>query len=778
MFFSTDAGKRSFLAAAAGFLLLAATSCAFWNAESARQRYFEQGNSYYAEGKYGDAELAYRKAVAKDPQFGEGFHRLGLTQLKRGRIARSVGSLRTAAARMPKHVESRVLLSEIYLTAYAGDTQRPESVLEEAKGFLKQLNELAPKEYETLRLNGQLAYVEEKRSEAERWFREANTVKPRQVQVLAPLAEILMADKRGQEGEKLLLDLIATDKTNLLAHDVLYRYYLSTGREREAEAILQRLAANDRKSTGARVRLAAHHVRAKQQDKLEATLNELATNREDFPNGSLVAGDFYGALGEWDRAKACYETGAKSSPEVKLTFDLRIAEVLVAQQKLREADGRLDEILREHPGDTRAREMKAVLLVLFGEPEGVERAVKDLKALVQDSPESPHLRYQLARAYVAKRETGPAEKEFREALRRRGDFVPARIALAELAMDTLRYKEALQEAGEVLRIDAGNRQARLLRAAAQVGLGEFPQARTELSKLIQESPQAGGAHLQMALLEIAEKRYPEGESILKRIYQPGQSDPQIVRALAELYSSQGNFDRAVGVLEDELRRKPAYEVEVRRTLAETAARANRTDLAIQTYTELVPAVRNPEQMRYRMSELYYRKGDVKNAIAQLEEALRIAPENVEILLVLGSLKELDGRAAEARQHYRRALAAEPDNAVALNNLAFNLCETGGNLDEALSLAQRATQRSPDQPSFSDTLGWVYLKRNMAGAALQVFDNLVRRFPENPIYRYHHAMALLKSGQKEKARTELEATLSRKPDHRLEAKVREAMTQIP
>ena len=764
-------------AAGVAILVSVSVSCTYLSSESARQRYFEQGNRYYAEGKYADAELAYRKALTKDPQFGEGFYRLALAQLKRGRVTRAVGSLRTAGLRMPRHIETRVLLVEIYMTAYEGDAQRPVSLLEEAKGYLKQLNERAPKDYDTLRLNGQLAYLEEKHGEAEKWFRQANEVKPYQEQVLAPLAEILMADKRGKDGEDLLLDLISKNKTSLAAHDLLYRYYISTGRGKEAEAIAHRLVANDPRSTGARARLASHYARTKERDKLEATLDGIASNPKDFPNGSLLAGDFYGSLGEWDRARSYYQAGAQRNHKEKLTFDLRIAESLLFQQKYREANERVDGILKEQPNDARAREIKAVLLVVFGEREGIDKAVSEFKSLIQASPENPYLRYQLARAYQARREIGPAQKELREALRRRADFVPARIALAELAMDTFQYKEAFQEANEILKITPENPHARLLRAAAQVGLGEFSQALRELSRLIQETPQAGGAHLQLAMLEIADKRFAEGESILRRIYQPGRSDPQVVRALADVYSAQGLYDQALRVLEEELRRKPAYEVEVRRTLAETAGRANRTDLAIKTYLDLVPAVRNPEQMRYRISELYFRKGDVKNAIDQLEEARRAAPQNMEVLLVLGSLKEQDGRAREAQEHYRQVLAADPDSAIALNNLAFNLSENGGDLDQALKMAQRAAQKAPEQPSFSDTIGWIYLKKNMTTAALQVFENLARRYPDNPTYRYHLAMALLKSGHKEKARSEFQATLSRKPEWRLESKVREAITRI-
>src|SRR6185295_5162491 len=97
-----------------------------------------------------------------------------------------------------------------------------------------------------------------------------------------------------------------------------------------------------------------------------------------------------------------------------------------------------------------------------------------------------------------------------------------------------------------------------------------------------------------------------------------------------------------------------------------------------------------------------------------------------------------------------------------NNVAFLLVETNGNLDEAANLAQQATRQAPGQPNFSDTLGWIYIKKDMAPSALQIFENLVKKYPDEPTYRYHLGVALLKTGNKEKARTALQGALTKNP----------------
>jgi predicted Zn-dependent protease len=113
----------------------------------------------------------------------------------------------------------------------------------------------------------------------------------------------------------------------------------------------------------------------------------------------------------------------------------------------------------------------------------------------------------------------------------------------------------------------------------------------------------------------------------------------------------------------------------------------------------------------------------------------------------------------------------------LNNIAYSLAETGGNLDEALRLAQHALQKKPGHPTLTDTLGWIYLKKGMKDSAVQTFTNLVRQQPQDPTFRYHLGMAFLEKGDKTKAKSEFEKSLSNQPSSEDERKMRELIRSI-
>jgi uncharacterized protein HemY len=104
------------------------------------------------------------------------------------------------------------------------------------------------------------------------------------------------------------------------------------------------------------------------------------------------------------------------------------------------------------------------------------------------------------------------------------------------------------------------------------------------------------------------------------------------------------------------------------------------------------------------------------------------------------------------------LGINPDNGIALNNLAFLNAKTGQNLDMAMTLAERAKKRMPGSPNVSDTLGYVYYEKNLTGDAVRELQQAVDAAPLNATFRLHLAMALLKSGDKPRAKREAESAL--------------------
>jgi tetratricopeptide (TPR) repeat protein len=150
---------------------------------------------------------------------------------------------------------------------------------------------------------------------------------------------------------------------------------------------------------------------------------------------------------------------------------------------------------------------------------------------------------------------------------------------------------------------------------------------------------------------------------------------------------------------------------------------------------------------------------------------------VEILSRLAMVLDSAGRKTEAKEVYEAALTRDPNNGLVLNNLAFLLAENGGDLDDALVKAQRARQLLPHLDAASDTLGWIYLKKNLGDSAIPIFEALVAKQGHRSTYHYHLGMALAQKGHKTRAIAELQQALRSNPDREEKEKIQQMLRRL-
>jgi Tfp pilus assembly protein PilF len=119
-----------------------------------------------------------------------------------------------------------------------------------------------------------------------------------------------------------------------------------------------------------------------------------------------------------------------------------------------------------------------------------------------------------------------------------------------------------------------------------------------------------------------------------------------------------------------------------------------------------------------------------------------------------------GNQPAAIEDFRKVLDSQPDNTIALNNLAFLLAENG-KADEALKYAQKAVQLAPDKPDFEDTLGWVLYRKGLYEAAITHLKSAVSKGGDLRL-QYHLATAYFRSGDEARGHAILTAALRKDP----------------
>jgi predicted Zn-dependent protease len=212
-------------------------------------------------------------------------------------------------------------------------------------------------------------------------------------------------------------------------------------------------------------------------------------------------------------------------------------------------------------------------------------------------------------------------------------------------------------------------------------------------------------------------------------------------------------------------------------MIQTAVRAKDFGLAQKELESLVQ--KNPKDARYQLqlAEVMRLKGDRKSSLDLLKKAQATDPNGLQTNLQLALMLETDGTPTAATPYYENALRVDPENPIILNNLAFRLAEENKDLDQALGYAQKARQRMPTSDDVSDTLGWVYIKKNLPENAILIYRDLLLRSPKNATYLYHMAEALALKGERVKAREALQSALATKPPPADEARIRELLSKL-
>ncbi len=740
------------------------------------QTMLNNANKFFSRGKYREAAIMYKRALQKDMRFGEAHYRLGLTELKLGNYGEAVKGLRRAVELQPNNTDAITKLADLYLLAATQNQSQGAQLLAEVKDLSDKLILQNPDSFDGHRLRGQVALLGKDSAEAVKEFEKANQVKPLQTDLVLVYFQALVLNNQFPEAEKLANELIAKEKAYSPMYDLLYVQYARQNNVPAAEALLKLKVANNPTQARYLVQLAGHYYFTGKKAEMDQVMQQL-NDEKKFPEGHLLAGDFYyQRLRDADQGRAQYEAGAKAFPKEKAVYQKRLVELFAQTGKNQQANELLAAILKDDPKDNDAIAMRAALMLTTGNRDQINAAANDLQALVTKSPQNHLYHFNLARALVAKGEIEPARLQLEEAIKIRSDFVLARIMLARIYMAKGDSAKALKEAEGAIAIDRNNLQAHLIKSSALLGMGDKDKARVELDLITKAYPQNPEARYQVGFLAYQDKDFKKAEQIFGDMYKANPNDTRGLAGVTESLAAENKMGEAIKQTQDAVAREPQRR-DLKLVLAKYYVRAERYDEAIGLYQGLLQQDPRSPDLLFQMAETQRRKGDLNSAVDTFRRCSQAAPADTTCLMELGMIFEGTGKRDQAKPIWEQILKIKPDHAVALNNLAFIKAEEGVDLDQALTMSQRARQAMPNSPEVSDTLGWIYIKKNLSDSAIEIFRDLNTKVKDNPTFHFHYGMALAQKGDKANALKELKIALQSKPKKGEEDQIKELVQKL-
>jgi len=726
-------------------------------------RYVENGNKFFEREKYKEASIMYRRALQPnaDPRYGEAHYRLGLVSEKLGDLTTAYRSFLNAIEFLPQNADAFTKLADLELIAGAQGGKQSSRLIDDAKGHAEKLLTIPGGAYDAERILGMVALFQKQVPESVAHFQKAHELKPDDTNLLVNYFVALVANNQFPEAEALAKNAIAKNKAFAPAYDLLYTQYLQRRQMADAETILKLKYENNPSVPQNVLQLAAFYAGTQQPQKMAETMARL-NDEKVFPQGHLAAGDFYFLqLKESEKAREQYEAGMQADAAAKTTYQKRLVELLAATNRKDDANKILAELLKAAPDDPEAIAIHAAMRLTTGNREEIDLAVNELQTLAAKTPNNHMLHFNLARGLLAKGEMDQGRAQLEEAIKLRPDFIGARELLLQIYLRRNEAPKALQEAETIIKLDPNNLAGHLARSSALLIMNDATKAREELALISQRFPQNLDGRYQTAYLAFQEKDYAKAAQIFGDLHKNNPKDPRGLIGVTETMAKQERMPEAVKEMEKAAAEEPSR-MDLKVALGNMYVRALRYDDAIAQYKEVLAKNPNAADVLFKLAETYRRKGDINQSIDTFRKSSQAAPNDAAPLVQLALLMDSIGQREQSKPVYEQVLRVQQDNPWALNNLAFIKAEEGTDLDTALSMAQRAYQALPAYADVADTLGWVYIKKNLTLEAIRLYTELVQKNPKNPIYLMHYGIALMQKGDRPAAKRELETALQNSP----------------
>ena len=200
----------------------------------------------------------------------------------------------------------------------------------------------------------------------------------------------------------------------------------------------------------------------------------------------------------------------------------------------------------------------------------------------------------------------------------------------------------------------------------------------------------------------------------------------------QIAAAEGKHDEALGTL-DELEATHGEQATIDLARARLlAARDGNDAAAFEHLNERWQETGNPELLPSLVNlAKRHSPGDVDRLTGAWVEA---SPDNPAAQMSRAEYQMANGSETDAIASYEAALGRQPDNAIALNNLAWLLRER--DQQRAITLAEQARDLAPESPAILDTYGWILHLAGRNEEAKPVLEEALALAPDSEEIKQH------------------------------------------
>lgn len=455
---------------------------------------------------------------------------------------------------------------------------------------------------------------------------------------------------------------------------------------------------------------------------------------------------------------------------------------LIKNKKLKEAENKINILLKNNPKVSEFYNLQALLAVINKQPE---RAIKSYKKAIDLNPKNLLAHLAMAKLLLDTGDIQHAEEYAYKALSINNKTPSAFYVLANIALKRNRPLEAEKKLLTAKQRNQGNIK---LEIAITNNLGKLYIAQKQPLKILSLAkdivnlhPKESSALSLLANAQLINKQKKQAEQTLnKLVNRDKQNIPDrllLIRLLVDQPEKEKDalklLDEISSIAPDNLQvlsQKAAYLTKLKhyQEAREVAAKVNKLApksgflhliegeiylsekkldqalAAFQKNYEINPT----DKVLTIIVDIMTAKGKQSDAINFLNKELKKNNENLEAHFKLATVYQQQNNLTEAEKHYKSILAVMPDNALALNNLAWAYHQQ--NNPKALILAEQAYKLAPNSAAIADTYGVILSKLDNLKQGIDVLEKASKLAPMAYDIQYHLAEAYAANGSKKQA----------------------------
>ena len=756
-------------------------------ADVRKEKYLSKGNEYLNNNKFDKAKIEFKNVLQIDPKSVAGHFNMANLNEKVKQFRSDLAGYNKVIELQPDHKEALASVARLYFWGNAND-----QAMEYAEKALK----LDPQYPDALVVQASIYVRRSKIDLALKTVRSALEVDPDHVSSIALLSRIYLtkeqpekasallygAQKRQPENIELLSLIVQLYSDNndyikfieamkqliiLKSDDLSYRmrlaYFYDVNNDKaEAEVVLRNAVTDLPENIEAKKALIQYLAKERDLMFAQLELSRFIKSDGNNPELHLISALLYMQSNEAEKAEAVYRDIIRKygNESFAVTSRYELVRLLLSSNKREDAKAELALLLSDNPKNFDALSLRGVLAL---EDRDAKTAISDFRSVLNDQPQSVKLIKLLANAYLMDGDLALAEQQLKTILQLSPKDMASRLSYAEILHEAKQYADAINQLMIVLKLEPQNTKANLLLFKAYLVQGNYSQA-LDLSEAFQTSyPDSSLGYFYHGLVLQAEQKYQQSMLSFEKAM---TIEPKSIEALSSYVRSALALSKpklAEVKLKSVINAQPGFVI-AHNLLGEVFSQQKKNKLAISAFSNAIE--NNPKWwIPYRnLASVQLLMKQPEMAIKTLRKGVDLVASPSKLIFQLVTLLEQQGEIGEAVMVYEKLLEKQPNASVVANNLALLLIENKedqSSKDRAMSLVSQF--HTSDNPSYLDTLGWVYYKRGEYEKALSALLQADVLAPQQPLIHYHLGAVYFEKGDSDIARKYLEKVVKSKQE---------------